>query len=54
LLVLVVLLVYYEYLRRVADVCVRGRVIVIGALTALMLVLFTVLVIRRILSFIAL
>lgn len=51
-LVLVVLLVRYEYVRRVADVRSKRQVIVTGILTAVMLVLFTGFVVRRVISFI--
>lgn len=50
-LVLVVLLVRYEYLRRVADVRTGRQVVVTGVLAAVMLVVFTGLVVRRVLSF---
>lgn len=50
-LILVVLLVRYEYLRRVADVRTGRQVVVTGILAAVMLVVFTGLVVRRVLSF---
>lgn len=50
-LVLVALLVRYEYLRRVADIRMGRQVVVTGLLAAVMLVLFTGLIIRRVLNF---